>query len=98
MTDEKAIADHWGSGDIYALIVSTLEKLSKSIDALTMEDLAPVDHYHARGLPATIELADRLPFKANQHIVDIGCGLGGPPRKTPATCPLAARSAVPATG
>jgi SAM-dependent methyltransferase len=80
MADEKSIADHWGSGDIYALIVSALEKMSKSIDALTMEDLAPVDHYHARGLPATIELADRLPFKADQHIVDIGCGLGGPAR------------------
>lgn len=80
MANEKSIADHWGSGDIYALIVSALKEMSKSIDALTMEDLAPVDHYHARGLPATIELADRLPFKAGQHIVDIGCGLGGPAR------------------
>lgn len=80
MVDEKPITYQWGSGDIYSLIISALEKMSKPIDALTMEDLAPVDHYHARGLPATIELADRLPFKANQHIVDIGCGLGGPAR------------------
>lgn len=80
MVDEKPIPYQWGSGDIYSLIISALEKMSKPIDALTMEDLAPVDHYHARGLPATIELADRLPFKANQHIVDIGCGLGGPAR------------------
>lgn len=80
MADEKPITYQWGSGDIYSLIISALEKMSKPIDALTMEDLAPVDHYHARGLPATIELADRLPFKANQHIVDIGCGLGGPAR------------------
>jgi cyclopropane fatty-acyl-phospholipid synthase-like methyltransferase len=42
--------------------------------------LAPVDHFHARGFPATVELADQLPIKVGQHIVDIGCGLGGPAR------------------
>jgi SAM-dependent methyltransferase len=42
--------------------------------------LAPVDHFHARGFPATVELADRLPIKSDQHILDIGCGLGGPAR------------------
>ncbi len=80
MANERAIADHWGRGDVYGLIVSALRKMSKSLDALTVEDLAPVDHFHARGFPATVELADRLPIKAGQHIVDIGCGLGGPAR------------------
>jgi SAM-dependent methyltransferase len=80
MASEKAIADHWGRGDIYALIVSALGRMSKSLDAVTLEDLAPVDHFHARGFPATVELADRLPIKAGQHILDIGCGLGGPAR------------------
>jgi SAM-dependent methyltransferase len=80
MTSEHAIADHWARGDVYALIVSALERSSKSLSALTIEDLAPVDHVHARGFPATVELADRLPVKAEHHIVDIGCGLGGPAR------------------
>jgi SAM-dependent methyltransferase len=80
MTNAKAIADHWGRGDVYGLIVSALNKMSKPLDSLTVEDLAPVDHFHARGFPATVELADRLPLKAGQHIVDIGCGLGGPAR------------------
>lgn len=80
MTNEKAIADHWARGDVYGLIVSALGKMSKPLDAVTLEDLAPVDHFHARGLAATVELADRLPVKAGQHIVDIGCGLGGPAR------------------
>lgn len=78
MTSE--IADHWGKGDVYSLIVSALNKMTKPLDGLTLEDLAPVDHFHARGLPATVELADRLPIKAGQHILDIGCGLGGPAR------------------
>lgn len=76
----KAIADHWAQGDVYALIISALAKTSKSLDSITVEDLAPVDHFHARGFPATVELADRLPIKAGQHIVDIGCGVGGPAR------------------
>lgn len=80
MTSEKAIADHWARGDVYALIVSALGKMSRPLDAVTMEDLAPVDHFHARGFPATVELADRLPIKAGQQILDIGCGLGGPAR------------------
>jgi SAM-dependent methyltransferase len=80
MTDAKTIAAHWGRGDVYAAIVSALEKASKPLAGLTVEDLAPVDHFHARGFPATVELADRLPIKAGQRILDIGCGLGGPAR------------------
>jgi SAM-dependent methyltransferase len=80
MTDSKAIANHWGKGDVYGLIVSALNKMAKPLDGLTVEELAPVDHFHARGFPATVELADRLPITAGRHIVDIGCGLGGPAR------------------
>jgi cyclopropane fatty-acyl-phospholipid synthase-like methyltransferase len=45
-----------------------------------VEDLAPVDHFHARGFPATVELADQLPIQQHHHLLDIGCGLGGPAR------------------
>jgi SAM-dependent methyltransferase len=80
MTDAKAIADHWGRGDVYAVIEAALKRAGKPLDALTVEDLAPVDHFHARGFPATIELADQLPVAAGQRLVDIGCGVGGPAR------------------
>ena len=80
MQRANAIADHWGKGDVYALIMSALERAGKSAGTLTMEDLAPVDHFHARGFPATVDLADRLPVKPGDHILDIGCGLGGPAR------------------
>ena len=80
MPDAKTIADHWGTGDVYAPIEAALRQLGKPLDALTVEDLAPVDHFHARGFPATVDLADRLPIQSGQHLVDIGCGLGGPAR------------------
>lgn len=80
MQNERAIADHWAKGDVYAPILAALQKAGKSLDNLTVEDLAPVDHFHARGLPATVDLADRLPVKPEDRILDIGCGLGGPAR------------------
>lgn len=80
MGQKRSIADHWGSGDVYGRIVSALERSSKSLDSLTVEDLAPVDHFHARGFPATVELGDRLPIEPGDHVLDIGCGLGGPAR------------------
>jgi SAM-dependent methyltransferase len=80
MANEQAIAEHWATGDVYARIVAALAQTSKALDALTVQDLAPVDHFHARGLPATVELGDRLPIQAHHHILDIGCGLGGPAR------------------
>jgi len=80
MQQRDAIARHWGKADVSALILSALEKAGKSLDALTIDDLAPVDHFHARGFPATVDLADSLPVKAHHHVLDIGCGIGGPAR------------------
>jgi SAM-dependent methyltransferase len=80
MPAENAIAEHWGKGDVYAQILLALEKAGKSLDALTVEDLAPADHFHARGFAATVDLADSLPVKASHQLLDIGCGIGGPAR------------------
>ncbi|MGI9523156.1 MAG: class I SAM-dependent methyltransferase [Hyphomicrobiaceae bacterium] len=80
MTEEKSIADHWGTGDVYGRIMDAMEAASIDPEAVTVEQMAPMDHYHARGFQATIELADELPIKSGDHIVDIGCGLGGPAR------------------
>jgi SAM-dependent methyltransferase len=80
MSGTTQIESHWARGDVYALIVSALQQAGKSPDSLTVEDLAPVDHFHARGFPATVDLADHLPIKSTDHVLDIGCGIGGPAR------------------
>ena len=80
MTDAQSISDHWGTGDVYGRILKAMEAASLSPDTVTVEQMAPVDHFHARGLPATVELADTLPIQAAHHVVDIGCGVGGPAR------------------
>jgi len=83
MAGAGAIAEHWGRGDVYGLIISALAKAGKPLEGLTVEDLAPVDHYHARGFPATVELADRLPIR--------------PGRATTSSTSAAASAARPAT-
>jgi SAM-dependent methyltransferase len=80
VSSSSSIADHWADRDVFGLIMDALERASKSPDALTVEDLAPVDHFHARGLPATVDLADRLSVEPGDRLLDIGCGIGGPAR------------------
>lgn len=80
MADANAISDHWGKGDVYSRILEAMELAGIDPGSVTIEQLAPVDHFHARGFPATVELADALPIKENDRLVDIGCGIGGPAR------------------
>lgn len=80
MNDGKSVSDHWGTGDVYSRIINAMKTAEIDPETVTVEQLAPVDHFHARGFPATIELADALPIEPGQRLVDIGCGIGGPAR------------------
>ncbi len=80
MADVQSISDHWGTGDVYSRILEAMRAAQIDPETATIEQLAPVDHFHARGFPATKELAEVLPIEAGQRIVDIGCGIGGPAR------------------
>jgi SAM-dependent methyltransferase len=80
MTNEADVSGFWEQGNTLERIRDALHKAGLSLDGLTIRDLAPVDHLHARGLPATVDLADRLPIERGQHILDIGCAVGGPAR------------------
>ncbi len=52
---------------------------------LSIDDLAPVDEFHSRRRLATQELAALLAPAAEDHVIDIGSGLGGPSRYLAAT-------------
>ncbi len=80
MTGSCSISDHWGTGDVFGRILEAMTAAGISPQTVTVEQLAPVDHFHARGFPATKDLADMLPVKAGNRLVDIGCGIGGPAR------------------
>ncbi len=80
MTDGRSIADHWGTGDVFSRIVAAMRDAGIDPSHVTVEQLAPMDHFHARGFPATKDLADALPIAEGDRLVDIGCGIGGPAR------------------
>ncbi|MEX5576811.1 class I SAM-dependent methyltransferase [Pseudophaeobacter sp. A-200-2] len=80
MTDAQSISDHWGKGDVFSRLLDTMKLAGIDPHSLTVEQLSPVDHFHARGFPATVELADALPIKNGDTLIDIGSGLGGPAR------------------
>lgn len=80
MTDAQAISDHWGNGDVYSRILEAMRQAGIAPETVTIEQLAPVDHFHARGFQATVELAEILPIHAGDRLLDIGCGIGGPAR------------------
>ncbi len=66
--------------DIAARLLAALEAEGYAGARPSPKELAPLDHFHGRGLAATREIADLLDPAAGSHILDIGCGIGGPAR------------------
>lgn len=74
------VSRQWADGDVLGRILEALQASGVAPNRLTIEALAPVDHLHARGFQATKDLADILPVKSGDRLIDIGCGVGGPAR------------------
>jgi len=77
---KELVTQHYGSEGLAERILSALEQDGKNLKALTIEDLAPVDQFHTRGLTATRELIRLADVKAGSRVLDVGSGLGGPAR------------------
>jgi ubiquinone/menaquinone biosynthesis C-methylase UbiE len=77
---ERQVAQHYARSDLETAILEALVASGKDIDRLTPDDLAPVDEFHTGGRQATVELVAQLPIAPGMHILDVGCGIGGPSR------------------
>ncbi len=80
MSDPSHVTRHYESHGIAERVLAALRAASGADVAITPDTLAPLDHFHGRGLGATKELVKLLAPLAGEHILDIGCGLGGPAR------------------
>lgn len=74
------ISQHYASAGLPDRILSALKQAGKNLSALTVEDLAPLDQFHTRGLAATRELIAFADVKPGWRVLDVGSGLGGPAR------------------
>ena len=80
MSTEAKITEHWTTGDIARSIFAALEEAGVDTANLTADDLAPLDNMHGGGAEATREMMVMLTPKPDQHLLDIGSGIGGPAR------------------
>jgi sarcosine/dimethylglycine N-methyltransferase len=76
----QAIKDHWEREDLSEAIRTALIESGKDLNALTLDDLAPFDQFHAGGKRFTLRLANLAGLKPDMYILDVGGGLGGPAR------------------
>lgn len=76
----ESVNRHYGRADLGERILAALRAAGKDLEALTVEDLSPIDHFHIRGREATLELARLADFSATHHVLDVGGGIGGPAR------------------
>ncbi len=53
MSNDKAVSEHYTHGDLLKSILASIAKLGKTVDSVTIEDLAPVDEFHIGGRQAT---------------------------------------------
>ena len=79
MADSR-IATHYARADLAAAILAALTRAGKDVGALKLSDLAPIDAFHVRGAEATRELAGLLNPSKNDHVLDVGCAIGGSAR------------------
>jgi ubiquinone/menaquinone biosynthesis C-methylase UbiE len=80
VSDEGRVKKHYTSTGIAARILAALRAVNGPDVPITPDTLAPIDHFHGKGVVATKELAALLQPKASDHLLDIGCGIGGPAR------------------
>lgn len=79
MSDDDVSA-HYTSGELLAAIRDGVARLGKTPATVTVDDLAPVDEFHVGGRQASEHILGQLGLTQGQHVLDVGCGLGGSAR------------------
>ena len=74
------IEEHYSDGGLLARVLEALRAQHGNLDALTRDDLSPLDEFHTRGRVATRELAELAALEPGTRLLDVGSGLGGPAR------------------
>jgi SAM-dependent methyltransferase len=80
LNNEGRVEKHYASEGITARVLAALRNVMGPDVPITPDTLAPIDHFHGKGVIATEELTSLLHPKTSDHLLDIGCGIGGPAR------------------
>jgi len=80
MADETQVSQHYSSGTLLERLRDLLAAEGVDPDRPTVEQLAPFDQFHGRGLEATEQVANLVSASPADQILDVGSGIGGPAR------------------
>jgi SAM-dependent methyltransferase len=80
MATHAEVSKQYTHGNLIEAIRAGIATLGKTTGSITVDDLAPVDEFHIGGRKASENFLDQLHFSTKQHVLDVGCGLGGPAR------------------
>ena len=80
MADAAETVTRPDGADMLAGILEALEAAGLDVDNLSADVLSAVDHLHTFELPATLRLAAAAGIAADDVVLDVGCGIGGPVR------------------
>ncbi|MGB5212834.1 MAG: class I SAM-dependent methyltransferase [Anderseniella sp.] len=80
MAGSNKVADHYTHGSLLNAIRTGIAEMGKTPETITIDDLGPIDEFHIGGRVASAEFLDQLSLTNQSHVLDVGCGLGGPAR------------------
>jgi ubiquinone/menaquinone biosynthesis C-methylase UbiE len=80
MPNTDLVETHYNHGGLLSAIRDGVQRLGKSADTVSVDDLGPVDEFHIGGRVATEIFLDQLDITADDSVLDVGCGLGGASR------------------
>ena len=73
-----AVKQHYARAGLGEAILAALTRAGKNTERIELDDLAPLDEFHLRGRAATLDLARAAGLRADQEVLDVGSGIGGP--------------------
>lgn len=85
MTTDNTLENHYAAQGMRERLDNALEEAGLGSGYLPWTRLVGLDQFHSRGLEASQELALALGPKAEDAVLDLGSGLGGPARFLAAT-------------
>jgi len=80
MSADVDVTSHYSRGDLLSRLNAALVADGGDPAKPTIDVLAPYDQFHNRGIEATAEVAESMPIRPGDTILDAGSGIGGPAR------------------
>lgn len=78
---DERISNHYGWSGLLDAIDTELRRNGIDPASVTIDQLAPIDNYHWRRLAGTLTLARAAGVAADDRVLDVGGGIGGPARQ-----------------